>query len=44
MKDNSQCGHGCNACIQQDACWLQGVGGIGYWRAEKKMEKAHEKV
>ncbi len=23
------------------ACWLQGVGRVGYWKIEKKMEKAH---
>jgi hypothetical protein len=21
------------------ACWLQGVGGMGYWRIEKKMKR-----
>ncbi len=44
MGNSSQCRHGCSACIQQDACCLQGVGGMGYWRAKKKMEKAHEEV
>ncbi len=29
---------------KQDARWLQGVGGMGYRRAEKNMEKAHEKI
>jgi len=33
-----------HACIQQNARWLQGVGGMGYWRAKKKMDTVHEEV
>jgi hypothetical protein len=39
-----RCRPWCSACIQQDACKLQGSSGVGIWWIKKKMKMLYEEL